>query len=312
MTEGHPAFVANNGRIGFGLDDYAAYAPETGSDVRLVWLAARREHTRLSLGAGLSEEDLYAAELDPHAAGLGATGAATSGSTRPTTCCCRCTRGSGGTRSRSRSRPTWPAATWCSSARGRTTTARSSRSAPSSTPADPERHYVKTALSIQNMGFMRGLSPTTWARRPRSTTGSPSVVDGRPDPARLRVHGAARAGRDRLHRRRVPRAARAAGRELAVPEDDRRALARVADAPARPRRAADDDGGPAAPRRRRPFAGGRADRGVGRRRRCRGCAATCTPTCGRSCTACSPTTWRSCRTARTWCWCCATGCRCGR
>ena len=39
MTEGHPAFVANNGRIGFGLDDYAAFAPETGEAVRLHWLA---------------------------------------------------------------------------------------------------------------------------------------------------------------------------------------------------------------------------------------------------------------------------------
>ena len=30
MTEGHPGFVANNGRVGFGLDDYERYAPETG------------------------------------------------------------------------------------------------------------------------------------------------------------------------------------------------------------------------------------------------------------------------------------------
>jgi siderophore synthetase component len=51
MTEGHPGFVANNGRIGFGLAEYRAYAPENGGRVRLVWLAARREHTHLALGA---------------------------------------------------------------------------------------------------------------------------------------------------------------------------------------------------------------------------------------------------------------------
>src|SRR3546814_2736627 len=63
MTEGHPSFVANNGRIGYGSDDFAAYAPETGSDVRLVWVALRRSAARLSLGAGLDEANLYRAEL---------------------------------------------------------------------------------------------------------------------------------------------------------------------------------------------------------------------------------------------------------
>ena len=48
MTEGHPAFVANNGRIGFGADDYAAFAPETGQPVHLVWLAVRRSKALLS------------------------------------------------------------------------------------------------------------------------------------------------------------------------------------------------------------------------------------------------------------------------
>ncbi|HEY4616054.1 MAG TPA: GNAT family N-acetyltransferase, partial [Citricoccus sp.] len=31
MTEGHPCFVANNGRIGLGAEDYTDLAPETGS-----------------------------------------------------------------------------------------------------------------------------------------------------------------------------------------------------------------------------------------------------------------------------------------
>ena len=96
MTEGHPAFVANNGRIGYGLDDYAAYAPETGSPVRLVWLAARREHTRLSLGAGRTEEELYAGRArpgDPRRAS--SSGCRDLGLDPDDYLCCRCTRGSG-------------------------------------------------------------------------------------------------------------------------------------------------------------------------------------------------------------------------
>ena len=34
MTEGHPCFVANNGRLGFGIADYRAFAPETGAPVQ--------------------------------------------------------------------------------------------------------------------------------------------------------------------------------------------------------------------------------------------------------------------------------------
>ena len=42
MSEGHPCFVANNGRIGFDANDYRAYAPEAGASLQLVWLAALR------------------------------------------------------------------------------------------------------------------------------------------------------------------------------------------------------------------------------------------------------------------------------
>jgi len=65
MTEGHPAFVAANGRIGFGLDEYRAYAPESGGRFRYRWLAARREHTHLALAVDRTEAEHWAAELDP-------------------------------------------------------------------------------------------------------------------------------------------------------------------------------------------------------------------------------------------------------
>jgi siderophore synthetase component len=43
MTEGHPCFVANGGRVGFDIRDHAEYAPEAARPMKLLWLAARRE-----------------------------------------------------------------------------------------------------------------------------------------------------------------------------------------------------------------------------------------------------------------------------
>ncbi len=57
MTEGHPGFLANNGRIGFGLSDFRQWAPENGELNRLEWIAVRREHSHLSLGVGFAEAD---------------------------------------------------------------------------------------------------------------------------------------------------------------------------------------------------------------------------------------------------------------
>ncbi|MEM7151288.1 MAG: IucA/IucC family siderophore biosynthesis protein [Myxococcota bacterium] len=63
MTAGHPCFVANAGRLGFDVQDYRDYAPETGARLRLVWLAARRTRATLSTVSGLDEDGLYDHEL---------------------------------------------------------------------------------------------------------------------------------------------------------------------------------------------------------------------------------------------------------
>ncbi|MFI0962299.1 IucA/IucC family protein [Streptomyces sp. NPDC021080] len=63
MTEGHPCFVANNGRLGFGVHDYLAYAPETASPVRLVWLAAHRSRAAFTAGVGIAYESFVQGEL---------------------------------------------------------------------------------------------------------------------------------------------------------------------------------------------------------------------------------------------------------
>ncbi|MFF3962444.1 IucA/IucC family protein [Streptomyces griseorubiginosus] len=63
MTEGHPCFVANNGRLGFGVHEYLSYAPETASPVRLVWLAAHHSRAAFTAGVGIEYESFVRQEL---------------------------------------------------------------------------------------------------------------------------------------------------------------------------------------------------------------------------------------------------------
>ncbi|MEU3276165.1 IucA/IucC family protein [Streptomyces antibioticus] len=63
MTEGHPCFVANNGRLGFGVHEYLAYAPETAHPVRLVWLAAHRSRAAFTAGVGIDYASFVREEL---------------------------------------------------------------------------------------------------------------------------------------------------------------------------------------------------------------------------------------------------------
>src|SRR5690606_1307165 len=53
------------GRIGMGVTEHDRFAPEAARPVRLVWLAVRRELSRLDTGRGRTEEQLWAGELDP-------------------------------------------------------------------------------------------------------------------------------------------------------------------------------------------------------------------------------------------------------
>lgn len=63
MTEGHPCFVANNGRIGFDSGDYRAYAPETGNSFALMWLAGHKSRARYAGIESLPYEKLIKDEL---------------------------------------------------------------------------------------------------------------------------------------------------------------------------------------------------------------------------------------------------------
>lgn len=166
MAEGHPCFVANNGRLGFGVADYRAFAPETGSSVQLTWIAVRKDRATVAASTTISYNELLQRELgssvlqqfasrivavgmDPDdyvylpvhpwqwenktsitfAADIAQRHIILVGSTDD------------------EYQPQQSIRTFFNR-------------------SQPERCYVKTALSVLNMGFMRGLSPTYMAATP--------------------------------------------------------------------------------------------------------------------------------------------------
>lgn len=180
MTEGHPCFVANNGRLGFGVHEYLAYAPEAASPVRLVWLAAHRSRAAFTAGVGITYESFVREELGEETVD----------------------RFDGILRERNLDPsdylliPVHPWQWWnklsvtfaAEIARGnlvclgegddeylaqqsiRTFFNRS----------HPAKHYVKTALSVLNMGFMRGLSAAYMEATPAINDWLAQLIDNDP------------------------------------------------------------------------------------------------------------------------------------
>ncbi|MGY1456798.1 IucA/IucC family protein [Streptomyces sp. SS8] len=158
MTEGHPCFVANNGRLGFGIHEYLAYAPETAAPVRLLWVAAHRDHTTFTCSADTDYHTLLRAELGEETLGRFDS----------------VLRGQGLDPADYLLIPVHPwqwwnklAVTFSAEVAQRRIVllgegedeylAQQSIRTFFNTSA-PGKHYVKTALSVLNMGFMRGLS----------------------------------------------------------------------------------------------------------------------------------------------------------
>ncbi|MDT3397720.1 IucA/IucC family siderophore biosynthesis protein [Streptomyces sp. B1866] len=158
MTEGHPCFVANSGRLGFDAAEYRAYAPEAAAPVRLVWLAARRDRAVFTASADLDYDGLIRGELGEATLRRFAATLAEAGLSLDEV----------------RLIPVHPWQWWnklsvtfaaevarrrlvCLGYGDDTYLAQQSVRTFFNT-SDPAKHYVKTALSVLNMGFMRGLS----------------------------------------------------------------------------------------------------------------------------------------------------------
>lgn len=63
MTEGHPCFVANNGRIGFNSVDYHLYAPEANEPFAIYWIAVHKNYAVYTAVEGYEYESLLENEL---------------------------------------------------------------------------------------------------------------------------------------------------------------------------------------------------------------------------------------------------------
>ncbi|WP_267713635.1 IucA/IucC family protein [Streptomyces sp. CoH17] len=180
MTEGHPCFVANNGRLGFGIHEYLSYAPETASPVRLVWLAAHRSRAAFTAGVGIEYESFVRDEL----------GDATVDRFYGVL------RGRGLDPADYLLIPVHPWQWWnkltvtfaAEVARGHLVclgegddeylAQQSIRTFFNAT--HPGKHYVKTALSVLNMGFMRGLSAAYMEATPAINDWLARLIEGDP------------------------------------------------------------------------------------------------------------------------------------
>ncbi|WP_030943980.1 IucA/IucC family protein [Streptomyces sp. NRRL S-646] len=180
MTEGHPCFVANNGRLGFGMHEYLSYAPETASPVRLVWLAAHRSRAAFTAGVGIEYETFVREELGEQTV----------------------ERFHGILREQDLDPadylliPVHPWQWWnkltvtfaaevarrhlvCLGEGDDEYLAQQSiRTFFNS--SHPEKHYVKTALSVLNMGFMRGLSAAYMEATPAINDWLAQLIEGDP------------------------------------------------------------------------------------------------------------------------------------
>jgi siderophore synthetase component len=64
MTEGHPCFVANSGKNGFNIDDFAAFSPEANAPIQLLWLAGHRSKATFTAIEELDYQKVLMQELD--------------------------------------------------------------------------------------------------------------------------------------------------------------------------------------------------------------------------------------------------------
>ncbi|MBF4515619.1 IucA/IucC family siderophore biosynthesis protein [Flavobacterium sp. ANB] len=63
MTEGHPCFVANSGKNGFNIDDFATFSPEANAPVRLLWIAGHRSKATFTAIETLDYQKVLQQEL---------------------------------------------------------------------------------------------------------------------------------------------------------------------------------------------------------------------------------------------------------
>ncbi|MFJ6049023.1 IucA/IucC family protein [Streptomyces sp. NPDC092307] len=178
MTEGHPCFVANNGRLGFGVHEYLSYAPETSNPVHLVWVAARKDVSTFTAGAGLDHDSFMREELGEVTIGVFAERMTALGLDLADF----------------HLFPVHPWQWWNKTSITFAAEIANQRlvllgEGPDAYLAQqsirtffnrsaPHKHYVKTAISVLNMGFMRGLSAAYMEATPAINDWLHQLIEG--------------------------------------------------------------------------------------------------------------------------------------
>ncbi|MEO6176873.1 MAG: IucA/IucC family siderophore biosynthesis protein [Flavobacterium circumlabens] len=177
MTEGHPCFVANSGKNGFNIDDFAQFSPEANAPMQLLWLAGHKSRATFSGIENLDYKKVLAQELPLETITSFENIMESKGFN-------------------SEEYYFFPVHPWqwfnklalifapdiaeghlvCLGYGKDNYSAQQSIRTFFNTSA-PEKFYVKTALSVINMGFMRGLSPYYMESTPTITEWVADVVE---------------------------------------------------------------------------------------------------------------------------------------
>ncbi|KAA2245746.1 IucA/IucC family siderophore biosynthesis protein [Chitinophaga agrisoli] len=178
MMAGHPCFVANNGRIGYDTVDYRKYAPEAATPFPVIWLAGHKSRTVFTAIDPLDYEQVLQQELDADTLAE-FNGILTAKGLTPADYYFM---------------PTHPwqwynklasifapdiAANYLVCLRyGKDQYLPQQSVRTLFNVSSPARFYVKSALSILNMGFMRGLSPYYMRTTPGINEWVSALIEG--------------------------------------------------------------------------------------------------------------------------------------
>jgi siderophore synthetase component len=186
MTGGHPCFVAGSGRLGFTSEDYRAYAPETGAGVRLMWLAARREHAMFAAAPELDFAWLLETQLDADSREYFASMLTDRGLSYEDVFLIPVHPWQWRNKISVTFAPEIAAGRLIPLGEGHDEFQAQQSIRTFFNRSRPEADYVKTALSVLNMGFMRGLSTEYMEVTPAISDFVADLVHGDPT---LKRHG---------------------------------------------------------------------------------------------------------------------------
>ncbi|MBW8683158.1 IucA/IucC family protein [Chitinophaga rhizophila] len=178
MMAGHPCFVANNGRIGYDTVDYRKYAPEAATPFPVIWLAGHRSRTVFTGIDTLTYDDVLRQELDADTLDTFYSILKEKGLQPEDYYLMPIHPWQWYNKLASIFAPDIAANNLVCLGYGKDLYLPQQSVRTMYNVSTPERFYVKSALSILNMGFMRGLSPYYMRTTPGINEWVSEVIEG--------------------------------------------------------------------------------------------------------------------------------------